>query len=75
MIKIETLYNINDDYLFDINSYIGYKIDRDRHKNIIGYTQGFKIIYSNGRFDTVLYMAVPAGVIRKAYNLIGGKFK
>lgn len=75
MIDIDKLYNINDDYLFDTNNYIGYKIERDINNNIIGYTPGFKIMIVNNRLDTILYMAVPAGIIRKAYNIIGGKIR
>lgn len=59
------IYTIGTSYVFDVNTNTGYIIKDNRLNKI------FEIVGNT----TIKLTSVPVGVIRKAYNIIGGQFK
>lgn len=70
----ESLYKIGRYYVFDTNTCKGYKVIRNTSGSVVGFQMVFEIRLENGEiYRAETYEEVPAGIVRKAINLISSR--
>lgn len=68
------LYKIGSNWVFDIDSYIGYRVIRqgkDTKSKVVGFSKAFEIHGEGDSYNVKYEEGVPIGIVRKAVHLIG----